>query len=415
MDIATGSLRSFIYRVLGSLFLAALMAVVARALPVAEFGQFRETIVVIAAVAAIGGSFGNSAGYFVSNRGRPAAEVAVNGTLLCLAIGLALLVLSGIAWLVYDGPGRNLIPLVGVSIFPIIGRHALGGVFVGTNALWRFSFANQGYGYVALALVLAWVVALGHASAAHVLGVWIIAQYLTFLIVAFSGWRWWSWLLEHRPDVQLMRQIVSFGAVAGLAGVVSYFNYRVDILLVAGLDGDAGAGIYSAAVTVAEGLWLFSSSIAVASYARIGSLGRDESAQLAARGVRHSVLVVTALALPIVVLAPFLLDIIFGGAYGEGGNTLRILVLGTLVYAPQTVLSTYFTVQLGRPWIPMSLAVGSVTVSIIVSVLLITGDRLPGRRVGDHRELHAFGDRGHAALPPALHGAPGRPLAVPAG
>lgn len=371
MDIATGSLLSLIYRILGTFFLAALSAVVARALTVEDFGIFRTSVVVIAAVGSIGGSFGNSTGYFVSNRGYRAPEVAVNATLLSLAIGLVLLVASVVVWLFYDGEHRNLILLVGVSVFPIVARHAMGGVFVGTNALWRYSFANQGYGYVALALVLIWVVAMGYASAAHALGTWIVAQYVTLIVVAFMGWNWWGWILRHKPNFRLMREVVTFGTVMGLAGVISYLNYRVDIMLVAGLDGAEGAGIYSSAVTIAEGLWLFSGSIAIASFAQIGSLERAQSGQLAARGVRHTILVVSALALPIFLLAPFLLGLVFGGEYSEGGGALRILAVGTLIFAPQTVLSTYFTVQLGRPWIPMSLAVGSCLTSVVISIVLI--------------------------------------------
>lgn len=371
VDLAAGSFLSLVYRVLGIIFLALLTAIVARALTVEDFGIFRTSVVVIGAVGSLGGSFASSVGYFVTNRKRTPAEVAANGTLLSLAIGLLGLAVSLAIWLFYDGEHRTLILLVGISLFPIVARSAIGGVFLGVNGLWRYSFAIQGHGYVAVALVLVWVVALDRRGPGDALGAWIAAQYITLALLALAAYSWWGWLATHRPNFSLMRDLMAFGSVTGLAGVISFLNYRVDQLLVAGLDGAEGAGIYAAAVTIAEGLWLFSTAISIAAYASIGSLDRKASAALTARGVRHTLLVVSALALPIAILAPILLRIVFGSSYTEADMSLRVLCLGTLAFAPQSILSTYFTVQLGRPLIALSLSAGSLVVSIVLSLLLV--------------------------------------------
>ena len=157
----------------------------------------------------------------------------------------------------------------------------------------------------------------------------------------------------------------------GMAGAISYFNYRVDQLLVTALDSAASAGIYSRAVVVAEGLWLLSTSLAVASYATIGGASRHEAARITARAVRHTLFIVSAGAVAIAVLAPFILETLFGARYLPADRSLRILCVGTALFAPQSLLSNYFTVQLGRPWIPMSVALASCLVNVALSAILL--------------------------------------------
>jgi O-antigen/teichoic acid export membrane protein len=371
VDIATGSLLSLIYRVVGIASLAALTILTARVLPASDFGVYSSAIVAIGAVGTIAASFSGSAGYYVSNQARPAAEVASNTALLSLGIGGALLIIALAVALFTTGDTRTAALLGGFAIPPIVARTALGGVYVGVNALLRYAFSLYGYGFFALALTLAWVVALDHRTATGGLIAWIGAQYLAFAAVALLSWRWWGWFAAHRPDTRLAWGLVTFGAFTGLAGFISYFNYRVDQLLVIWLDSQEGAGLYAAAVRVAEGLWLFSTAIAVASYAAVGATTRSESSRITAEGVRHTLLIVVALAIPIALLAPWLLGLAYGAEFKEASWALRLLAAATLIYAPQSILSNYYTVQLGKPWISLALAGTSLAVSVAASLLII--------------------------------------------
>lgn len=362
---------AFVVRVAAVLFLAAVSAVAARSLPVDEFGVFRTAATAVGVVASVGGSFAASLGYFVANQRRSEAEVASNGMLLVAGAGLVALV-AGLAVWAWSGWERSgLALMVGVAVFPIVARSAIGGVFLGAGRIGWSVFATQGFGAVALALLLVWVVALDHRTGEHALASWIAAHYLTMAMVAGKGWRWWGWFRFHRPDRQLIQAMAGYGAVTGLAGVLSFLNYRVDQLLVAALDGARGAGIYAAAVSLAEGLWIFSASVAVATYAPIGSRERREAAELTARAVRHTVIVVTALAVPLALAGELVLGSIFGSAYREAVWALRILCAGTLLFAPQATLSNFYSVQLGRPSISLALAAVSTAVNVVVSFLLI--------------------------------------------
>ena len=371
MDLARGSLLALLYRVAGMVFWVLIGVITARTLSTSDLGVYVSTVVVIQSVGAIVASFAAASGYFVTKRARPAAEVASNALALAVIVGGAAFALGLAGWLVYHGDHRTLVLLSGFSLFPIVGRHALGGVFLGTQRLWQYSFSINGPAYAGSLLLLIWVVALDHRSTEGALAAWIAGQYVSFAVLLFMGRGWWGWLTSHRPDWQLIRGFVTFGAVMGLAGFISFFNYRIDQLLVAALDGSTGAGIYSRAVAGSEALWLFSTSIATASYASIGSLDRHEAAELTSRSVRHTLMIVISGATVLALLAPVLLSVAFGERYREADDSLRLLCVGTALFAPQSLLANYFTVQMGRPWISLSIALTSCAINAAVSVVLI--------------------------------------------
>ncbi|MFX9097208.1 hypothetical protein ABTN72_19425, partial [Acinetobacter baumannii] len=79
---------------------------------------------------------------------------------------------------------------------------------------------------------------------------------------------------------------------------VSLLNYRASLFLVERFHGLSVVGTYSVAVTVAELLWLLSSSVTVSAYARIGHPDARVAAAMTVQAVRINVLA-TVLAAPV--------------------------------------------------------------------------------------------------------------------
>lgn len=371
MDLARSTAIAFVYRALGMFLLALLGVITARALSVEGRGDYASTMVYLAAGGNLVASFSSATGYFVAGRGRPAAEIAANALVLAGVVGLVGLMIGVTSALFLEGELRIVLLLVGLALFPPTARHALGGVFIGSEMHFRYALALYSPAYFSIVLFLVVLVGMNHRSAEVAVGLAIGADYLSFLVLFVLCRRWWTWLRDHRPDPRLMRNFVSYGAVTGLAGFVSFFNYRIDLILVRAIDGSAGAGLYANAVALAEALWLFSTVVTIASFASIGRLERAEAAALTARSVRHTLIMVAGGGLVLFVLAPQALLVIFGERYQEAATALRILCIGTALWAPASVLSTYFSVQLGRPVIPLSLALLSCVLNIVVSSVLI--------------------------------------------
>ena len=370
MGIASGSLFALLFRI-GSMVLWGVMGVLtARTLSVDDKGVYSSAIVLSSAIGGIS-SFAAATGYFVSNQKRAPGEVAANA--LTMAFPLALVVVGAglaISPLVGGTDGR-IVELAALSMGPAILRNTMLGVILGTNRIIHYNVAVYVPILLAFSALLLWVGVLGHRSAESALMAWCVAQYLSLIPFLPWGREWWAWLLHHRPDSRLMVSMVRFSFVASLGGAVGILTYRVDQLLVISLDSKNAAGVYSSAVAVAEGLWLFSSSISLASFARVGRGSRREAAQVTATGVRHTLMVVVIGAIAGAFLGPPLVELLFGHPYRGATEPLRILCIGTAFFAPQGLMYNYFVNQLGRPVLPLAISLLTLSLSLVGGFLLI--------------------------------------------
>ena len=370
VGIAVGSVIALVYRVAALFLWAAIGIITARTLSVDDRGVYASAVIVIGVTSGIA-SFSSATSYLVANQHREPAEVAVHGVLLSLIAGViaalgAVLIAPFVA-----SDLHMVVVLCGLAVIPSIVRNTLAGVLLGSHQLGRYNLATSASAAIGLVLIAVWVGVLRHRSIESALQAWTVAQYLSLLPVLVWGRHWWSWVWIHGFNRAVMRRLLSYGAVTGAAGVIAFFNYRIDLLMVIGLDSREGAGIYSSAIAVAEGLWLFSSAIALASYARVGSTTPEEAARLTALGVRHTLIVVVSGAAVAAIIAPPLLGAVFGEVYRAGATPLRILCIGTAAYAPASLLGNYFTVQLGRPAMALGLAAFSCLVSVGLGFALI--------------------------------------------
>lgn len=370
MGIAAGSLVALLFRLSGMLLWAVIGVMTARLLSVEERGVYASAIVLSSAIGGIS-SFAAATGFFVANRKRHPPEVASNAVLMALPVAATLVSIGLLAGLATGGSDGRVIALGALSMAPVVLRSTMTGVLIGTNAIVRYNVAVHLPVVLAMAAIATWVGILGHRSAEQALAAWCVAQYASLTPFLPWGRNWWAWALRHRPDGALMRSMVRFTLVTGTGGIVGFLNYRVDQLLVITLDSKEGAGIYSSAIAVAEGLWLFSSAIALASYARVGRVGRAEAARVTATGVRHTLLVVVLGALAAAWLGPLLVEFLFGRPYRGATEPLRILCIGTALFAPQGLLSNYFVNQLGRPSIQLLLAIFALAISLVAGFVLI--------------------------------------------
>ncbi len=370
MGIATGSLVALVFRILGAFLWAIVGVLTARAFSVEERGVYASIIVFAGAVAGIT-SLGGAAGYFVSNRKRLVPEVAANALAVALPIAVAFVITGFILEFFIEGDVGRFMAISGLLILPSIIRNTVSGAIIGAGRIVEYNIAHDLPVVGGFFALLLWVVVLDNRTAEAGLTAWAVAQYLSLIPLIFWGGNWLTWFREHRPDTALIKGVVRFTAVTGLAGVVGLLNYRIDLLLVISIDGREGAGVYSSAISAAEALWLFSSSIAMASFSRVGRVEKEEAARLTAMGVRHTVLIVVPGAIAAALVGPTLIEIVFGSRYADAGTPLRILCIGTAVFASQSLLRNYFTNQLGRPSIPLILGIIALVISVVLSLLLI--------------------------------------------
>jgi O-antigen/teichoic acid export membrane protein len=197
-----------------------------------------------------------------------------------------------------------------------------------------------------------------------VLWAWVVARWLVALAVLVAAARG-GWLA--RPDGALLATEARFVCVIGLTNLVGLLNYKADLFLVEHFLGLAATGVYSIAVMVAELLWLVSSSVTTAAYARIGSPDAVQAGRITVRAVHASVLLL-ALLCPLLWLgAALVVPALLGPVYAPALPVLALLLPGVAVFGAASALSAWFTNHAGRPWVPALLATLSLAINIGVS------------------------------------------------
>lgn len=370
VGIAAGSFVALLFRISGMFLWAVIGVLTARTLDVDDRGVYASAVVVASVVGGVA-SLGAASGYFVANRRLSPAEVASNGIFVSVPVAIALA--AGVALFApsVSQASTDVIVLAALATAPIIVRGTMGGVLMGSGSIVRFNIASHISIMLAFGFLFTWLVILDRREVESALQAWCIAQYVSLLPYLFWGKGWWRWFVQHRPNPRLMAGLVRFSLITGFGGVIGILNYRIDQLLVIRLDSEEGAGIYSSAIAVAEGLWLFSSAIALASFARVGQGERREAARLTATGVRHTLMVVLVGGGGAVILGPWLVETVFGAPYRGAAEPLRILCIGTALFAPQGLLNNYFVNQLGRPSFPLIIGSISLVISVAFGLVLI--------------------------------------------
>jgi len=267
------------------------------------------------------------------------------------------------------------------------------GLWLGEGRMWPINVAQV----AAPAVVLAAMVGAGWLTQDNirrapvvlmVLTAWVSGKALVAVLTAIWALRHASQrdeqaaaaLQQEGPSSRLERfeqpaprwqQQWAFVATIGLTNVVSLLNYRASLFLVERFHGLDAVGTYSVAVTVAELLWLLSSSVTVSAYARIGHPDRVVASAMTVQAVRINVLA-TLLAAPLLLAgAWWALPEVLGAAYQASLWPLAALLPGVAAYAAASSLSAFYTNHLGRPQLSGAIAGLSLALSFGLGCLLV--------------------------------------------
>ncbi|MBL8327708.1 MAG: polysaccharide biosynthesis C-terminal domain-containing protein [Rubrivivax sp.] len=333
----------------------------------AQQGAFALFLAVEAVLLAVGSGFGVAIARRLSHHGQHPGALVGAAVLACLLLGLlsaaGLWIASGqagpgyaaLAWLALAAP---LMFLPGNLSGLWLGRGRMGGLAVLMLAPPLLTLAGIAGAHLA-----------GHGgSLVTVLAAWVTARLLVAAGSALATWRG-GWIA--RPDLRSLRPEARFVIVIGLTNLVSLMNYKVDLFLVERFMGLSATGVYSIAVAVAELLWLVSSAVTTAAYARIGQPDRDAAITLTLRAMHASVLMLLAVSPLLWGAAALLVPALLGAAYQPAIAVLALLLPGVALYGAASALSAWFTNHAGQPQVPALLAAGSLLINIAVSVWAI--------------------------------------------
>jgi O-antigen/teichoic acid export membrane protein len=164
--------------------------------------------------------------------------------------------------------------------------------------------------------------------------------------------------------------MVRFATLAAFSGAASYLNYRANLFVVEYFEGDGGVSTYAFAAYIGESIWQVSGSLALATYARLGTLSREEAATLTTRVMRHTVLLLSALCIVLFLAAGLIQDVLWPDYVGFA-SALRWLLPGLLIFGLAQSYSAFYTYQRGLPWVSALVAGTGLLVNLAFAFLLV--------------------------------------------
>lgn len=317
--------------------------------------------------------------------------LATNSLLLAAALGAAAALV--VVAVVVVAPGvvgstdRRLLALVLASVpllvakiyFDYLVRAEYGH---GTaNLAWLLEPVVNVAGNGALALA-------GELSVARAVGVWLAGQALAAVVLAMHLVRRGEGF--GAADLRLASRQLGFGVRTHAGRVMTLGNYRLDQWFVGAIAGNRELGLYSVAVAWAETLFFLPTALTLAQRPDLVRASRAEAGRQAAVAARVSLLLTLPATVALVVLAPFLVETVFGPEFAGATDDLRVLAWGALGIVVLKLLGTALTAQ-GMPL----RATAGVGVAFLATVVL------------DVVLVPAYGGLGAAAASTAAYAAGG--------
>ena len=173
-----------------------------------------------------------------------------------------------------------------------------------------------------------------------------------------------------RFDRSVAREGLRFGGKAWLGTLIGAATSQIGLLLMIGIAGPRQVGLYAVAANVAGSTDMLSTSVYGAIFPRI-AVGEHD---LAARASRMTILFVGSVSLVAALAAPFVVPLVFGGAFTAAVPMVELLLIVTVTSAASTVMAAALT-SAGRPGVlTISDGLGlTLTVPALVLLLPVLG------------------------------------------
>ncbi len=169
---------------------------------------------------------------------------------------------------------------------------------------------------------------------------------------------------------KLFKDIISYGIKAYFSNLITFLNYRLDMLLVAIFLGPIEVGYYSMAVMIVEKIWMLPGSIATVLFPRISSIENTKANKLTPRVARHTFFITLIISLILAVFAKPLIGILFGDVFLPSVMPLLILLPGIIAFSYPKILCADLAGR-GKPIYSLYASVISLGVNIPLNLWLI--------------------------------------------
>ena len=346
----------------------AISIVTSRYLLPAGRGAFVLALLSVTITAAVFGSVGTALSHELGRPNARVRAVVTQALLLTVVVSVPCAAALSLIDLELAQEGYRSVAWSALALIPLLVAQTLSGALLALNRL-RFWNAIQLLGPAVTLLAMLVVVVGFSKGVTGAIFAWGLAQ-AAIALVALAVTRdiWWP-IPPHLFQVNRVVPMFSYGVRLGLVNLLSLVNYRIELIILEFYAGLHAVGIYSLAVSLAELLWMASSSVSAALVAPMLKESDQPAFALVQRTVRSILILAIGLGLMLAIAAPFLIPLLFGAAFRASVTPLLILIPGVVLFSPASVLASFFSIKLGKArytfWITAMSAATTAGVAIL--------------------------------------------------
>jgi O-antigen/teichoic acid export membrane protein len=181
----------------------------------------------------------------------------------------------------------------------------------------------------------------------------------------------WIWREHGRPmfDRAYASKGMRFGFRGELSNVITFFGYRLDLLLLSAFASFDAVGYYVVAFTLAELLWLLPNALAAVIFPLVAA-----SSEAGSRGVpllaRATLWITVVLAAIGAIVAVPLVPLIFSAPFEASIQPLHLLIPGVLLFGAGKLLTAALA-GFGKPGVATAANAVGLVVMVVLDIALV--------------------------------------------
>ena len=217
------------------------------------------------------------------------------------------------------------------------------------------------FGIQCVAYAVLWLT--GNLTIANAVLTMVIAQlantssaFLSVILVLKPGWK---------PSLRTFKDTMVFGIKYHLGVVTSFTTLRLDQMLLVGMATSIEMGLYVIAVRISEVMTVLASSVSEVLMPEVASSAKDgRSMDLLMRSLRQTIYVFLLLMVPLLILAPYILEYAFGSEFLAASSALRVLLVASLVWSAGAIVNSGLN-GLGYPGLSTVSRLSSAVITVV--------------------------------------------------
>ncbi len=177
--------------------------------------------------------------------------------------------------------------------------------------------------------------------------------------------------IENSKDLD-KKEFIKYGLKSYFSDIVAFLNYKVDIFFINFFLNPASTGIYVVAVSLAEKIWIVTSSVSLVTYPKLAEISDDEIEHtnltiLTAKWVFYLTLIIV---LFLGFTSKYIINILYGVDYSQVTLPFILLLPGICLGSMSKIISNSFA-SLGKPEINLYMGILVLLLNVSLNIILI--------------------------------------------